>query len=330
MRHMEMKLWSCLLVMVVSAGVASAGTLIDEDFSDISDWNDLSTAVTWGGNTGAVSAFTSAGGSVAMTSTAKNYAGYASSSDLKTFTALDMQFDSAIDRTNPATNVITVDFRARWSPGAMSGEGSRFNVTLNHDYPSGGLDMDLDDKYDDFDSEWWARPAYNARVRLQNDESLMIYGGGPDSEGEYEKYESDWWLAGFSSGPGGHSPQTGTNGVVGVGTGLYSQSEFKDYRYVITPVGQEFWFDAEGDGFEADDKTGEMLFSNWDSNGDGIDDQGFRLDFETIEGIRLYWRGASESQAMLDSLKVSVTPEPATLMVLSLGGLGVLIRRRRG
>ncbi len=324
-----MRLWSCLMVIGLSATIASAGTLIDEDFSDISDWNDLSTAVTWGGNAGPVSAFTSTGGAVTLTSTAKSHAGYASADDLKTFTALDMQFGSAIDRTNPATNTITIDFRAKWSAGVISGEGSRFNITLNHDYPSGGLDMDLDDKYNDFTNDWWARPAYNARVRLQNDETLMMYGGGPDSEGEYEKYGSDWWLAGFSSGPGGHSPQPGTNGVVGAGTGLYSQSEYKDYRYVITPEGQEFWFDAAGDGFDAGDLRGTMLFSNWDSDGDGIDDNGFRLDFETIEGIRLYWRGAAESQAMLDSLTVNVTPEPATLVVLSLGGLGAVLRRRR-
>ncbi len=41
---------------------------------------------------------------------------------------------------------------------------------------------------------------------------------------------------------------------VGVGANRWSQSEYKDYLYVLTPTHQQLWYDAEGDGFEPDGK----------------------------------------------------------------------------
>ncbi len=302
--------------MFVSAGVVAAlvsvgtaGTLIDEDFSDLNAWNDLSTAITWAGSG---SAFTTAGGVVEMTDTAKSNTGWTVGEDLLTFNCLDHQFASPIDRTVSDT-VITVNFRAKWSPGALSNEGSRFVVTLTHDYPSGGLDMDKDDKWNDFSDEWWARPAYNMRIRTLQDEAMLMYGGGPATEGEFE-HNATHWMPGFSSGPGGHSPQPGTHGVVGAGAGRYSQSEFKDYQYIITPTQQQLWYDGQ-------------LVGTQDIS-DAFDSQGFRQDFAAIAGIRLYWRGSAESQAIIDSLSVDVVPEPASLTLLGLGA--ALLRRRRG
>jgi hypothetical protein len=331
-----------LAAFVSLALCASAGaqiTLIDEDFSDISEWDDLTTAVSWAHSPD--SGILQSGGTVTLTSDARDHAGYSSTDDLKTFTALDYQFSSPVDRTT-GDKTITVDFSAMWESGTPGGEGSRIVVTLTHDYPSGGLDMTTDERVDDFTYNGgaaWARPAYNYRNRPDqggSEDAMMMFGGGHDADGEFEKYGSDWWLAGFSSGPDGHSPQPDTFGVAGAGEGIYSQSDYIDYRWELTPTHQNFYYDSNDDG-DFDD-TGELLGSQ-DITGDASnpgyyqspnDGQWYRSDFPTIEGIRVYWRGSdSDCQAIFDSLSVSYVPEPATLAMLGLGGLAALLRRRR-
>ncbi len=319
------------VILAVGLGLAAGPAfgsveLLHDPFDDLIHWNDLSTAVTWGGNAGAVSAFDLTGGKVTLTADAQDHSGYVSADDLKTFTCLDHRFDSPIDRSGDDVT-ITVTFSAKWQSGSLSNEGSRFNVFLVHDYPSGGLDVDLDDRYDDFDQEWWARPAYNMRIRLGTDANLMMYAGGDTVEGEFEATD-DWWLPGFSSAPDGDSPQPSEHGVVGAGTGTYSQSEFKTYQYVLGPDSQELWYDAEGDGFEPDDLMGTQGLDGGGTH--PFDSEGYRIDFETIEGVRLYWRGSSgRAQAEIDWLRVEYVPEPATLALVAAGLAAAVVRRPR-
>ena len=287
-----------VLAMVVVPGFADQ-TIIDEDFSDISDWNDLSKAVTWGGQSSAVSAFTTSGGSATLTSDARNYAGYNNEDQLLTFTALDYQFPSPVDHN---TSTIEIAFRAKWAGGSASGEGSRFNIIVNHAYPGGGLDMDLDDKYDDLESHWWARPAYQVRMRGPIHSTILQYGGGTDIDGEYEIYNNQWWLPGFVAAPGGGSPNDGVPGceTTGSGNSLYTTS-WADYKYVIKPDRQEIWMNGTLRATQMlDSDPGNPDYFNY---------------FDTLEGVRLYWRGAAESQLELDQMTVTViggTSNPPT------------------
>ncbi len=300
-----------LLLLLIFTRLALADqTIIDEDFSDISDWNDLSKAVTWGGQSSAVSAFTTSGGSVTMTGDGRNYAGYNNEDQLLTFTALDYQFPSPVDHN---TSTIEIAFRAKWAGGSASGEGSRFNIVVNHAYPGGGLDMDLDDKYDDLESHWWARPAYQVRMRGPIHSTILQYGGGTDVEGEYEIYNNQWWLPGFVAAPGGSSPNDGVPGCVTTGSGnsLYTTS-WADYKYVVKPDRQEIWMNGTLRATQMlDSDPGNPDYFNY---------------FETLEGVRLYWRGAAESQIELDHMTVTVIggasnppTAPSTLLATSAG-----------
>ena len=345
------------LVILLSGAAVNpclAVTLIAEDFNDISDWTDLSTAITWGNNTGATSAFTTNNGSVQLTSEAFNYTGYTSANSLKTFTALDRQFLEPIAH---ASNILTIDFTARWNSVDIggSGENGRFIVSLNYDYPVGGLDTALNDKCDDFDQAWWARPAYHARIRSGSTSNsqgttLLQYGGGLTSAGEYETFDNastpqspDWWLPGFISGAGGVSPGTAPgypdNSWVETSTGVATTS-FSNYRYVIKPDAQEFWFDANNNGIFEDDEL-KVTMPLPMTNEDGAPLYQY---FPTLEGIRLYWRGAggeNRGQVFLDNLTVTAkpasnspnstsVPEPSpALALMGLSGLWFLSRYRR-
>ena len=321
------QLFSLGILLAFAANTPSlAVTLINEDFSDTSDWTDLSTAITWGNNTGATSAFTINEGAVQLTNDAFNYAGYTAPNSLKTFTALDQKFLEPIDH---ASSILTVDFRTRWNSVADSGAGEngRFIISLNYDYPAGGLNTTLDDKFDDFDQAWWARPAYHLRMRAGSSSNtqgttLLQYGGGLTSAGEYESYDNsltpqtpDWWLPGFISGAGGVSPGTApdypNNSWVSTSAGVATTS-FSNYRYVIKPDAQEFWYDANNNGiFEGDEL--EAMMSLPITN----EEAPLYQYFPTLEGIRLYWRGAggeSRGQVFLDNLIVNVeslTPSSA-------------------
>lgn len=345
-----------LLLTLAFNSPTLAITLINEDFSDITDWTDLSTAITWGNNTAATSAFTTDGNSVYLTSDAFNYSGYTAPNSLKTFTALDQQFSSPIEHAN---NIVTIDFTARWNSvmNGGSGENGRFIVSLNYDYPADGLNTTLNDKYNDFDQAWWGRPAYHARIRSGGTSNtqgttLLQYGGGFTSAGEYESYDNrstpqspDWWLPGFISGAGGVSPGTApgypNNSWVSTSTGL-ATTAFTNYRYVIKPDAQEFWFDANNnDIFESDELQATMPLPITNES-----EAPLYQYFPTFEGIRLYWRGAggeNRGQVFLNNLSVTVdplnsppdngstsVPEPSpTVALIALAGLGFLSQYRR-
>jgi len=316
--------------VVLSGSLCLADTVIlNDSFSDLSQWKDLSTAITWGGNAVPTSAFTTAGGSASLTSSALANISYTTASGLKTFTALDHQFVSPIDHLS---NTVTVDFRARWS-SVGGNESGRFIVALTHDYPTGGLDLDLNDKFDDFSQAWWARPAYQVRVR-SGMTTLLQYGGGLSPLGEFETYSDvgtsanpDWWLPGFVSAPGGGSPGTATAKGWTESADVLASATIRNYRYVVTPSEHQFWVDDNDDGQFAGGelKVTQNLLAD-------PDNAAFFHVFDTLAGIRLYWRGASNYNTFLDSLSVTVTPvpEPGALSLLALGAIPLRRRRHRG
>jgi hypothetical protein len=327
-------------------GAGNAAVVIDEDFDDIAAWDDLSEAVSWGGHVGPTSAFEVVGGAVQLKrgglESTVGFTGYTSADSLKTFTALDQRFPAALTH---ATDVVTVDLRVRWDELSNSGESGRLVVTLTHDYPSGGLDLDLDDRYDDFGDEWWARPAYQVRLRSAGTGSsqgtaLLMYGGGTSDLGEWEANAS-WWLPGFSSAAGGAQPGVGddfpTSGWTSTPTGLATTS-FRSYRWVIRADQQEIWFDADDDGFDPGDLQAVMPLPP-------TSPAPLYRYFETFEGIRVYWRGAGTpdasgdpGQVYIDSLTVSVesasaVPVSSPLAVTVMGAAMILataLAARRG
>ncbi|MGC9453993.1 MAG: PEP-CTERM sorting domain-containing protein [Phycisphaerae bacterium] len=318
-----------LVALVLCASAGAQQVLLNDDFSDLSNWVDLSKAVTWGGNTTPTSAFTTnadGAGKVSISSAGQAATGYGSD-ELRMFQCLDFVFDSPVDISDQNAE-LNVTFNARWDNRSLSNEGSRFNVFYTYDYPEGGMDLTLDDKYNDFSDHWWGRPAYNMRIRHNANEALLIWGGGTDTstnpiEGEFE-HNDDFWMPGFSSSPGGNSPQPGVFGCEGAGAGNYSQSEYKQYQYILKwdegDFVQQLWYDGA--------MVGEQIIANATETYNGDD---YLAQYDTIEGIRLFWRAAGDdAQAILDDISVTYVPEPATLAVLGLGGIGVLLRRRRG
>lgn len=313
------------VVLTCSLGFADTVVLSDP-FNDLNQWKDLSTAITWGGNTTPTSAFTTSGGTASLTSAALASTSYTTTSGLKTFTALDHQFAQPIDHLG---NTVTVDFRARWS-SVGGNESGRFIVAFAHDYPAGGLDLGLNSRLADFSQPWWARPAYQVRVR-SGMSTLLQYGGGLTPLGEFETYNDvatpanpDWWLPGFVSAPGGGSPGTSTAKGWVESAGVLASATLRNYRYVVAPDQQQFWVDDNDDG----QFTGAELKVSQDLLSDPNNPNFFNI-FNTLSGIRLYWRGASNYNTFLDSLSVTVSPipEPTTLAFLLLPAL--LTRRVR-
>jgi hypothetical protein len=307
-----------LLLAFVFQSQSLAITLVSENFNEIGDWKDLSQAVTWGNNTVPTSAFLVSNGTLSLNTEAFNNTGYNTSNSLKTFTALDRQFTTPVDRTN---QILTINFRARWnaveSKGA--GENGRLIIALNYAYPSGGIDLDLNDKYDNFDTNWWARPAYHLRIRAGDTNNtqgttLLQYGGGSTPAGEYERYDDsstsknpDWWLPGFISGANSTTPGVGAdypaNNWVSTARGVATTSWMR-YRYTIEPNAQKFWFDANNDrSFQSEELMATMVLPS--SNSDNAPLYQY---FPKIEGIRIYWRGSggeSKGQVFLDNLTVT-------------------------
>ncbi len=327
---------SLLIVIAINASTSRAVEILNDSFSNLNNWKDLSTAITWGGNSTPVSAFTTAGGAATLTTTARAFSGYTATNQLKTFTALDHQFASPIAAEQ---NVVTIDFRVRWDGlNTSGGEAGRFMVVLTHDYPVGGLDLDLNDQFDNFAQESWARPAYHVRLRNSlSSPSFLQYGGGLSALGEFEAYDSsdpgsapDYWLPGFISGAGGVSPGTGgdypANSWVSTASGEASTA-FQRFRYVISPDKQELFRDANDDGLGYTLEATMLLPPTSSAP--------YYHDFDTFEGVRLYWRGADGSsgpqQALLDSLSIDVQtiPEPSTLLVAGVFGMVLLVKRHR-
>lgn len=295
------------LSILTAVNHAEPVVLLEDDFSGgLANWKDLSTAITWGGNTTAVSAFEVQDGVVQLNGSVFAHAGYTQTTDLKTFIALDHQFETPVDHK---THTLTVEFRLRWQEDtlaqpAQSGEGNRFLLVLNHAYPEGGLDLTLDDKYNDDSKAWWARPAYHLRIRGGNGSgnfAMIHYGGGHSDDGEYEFYSSgnrQWWIIGFISGANGVSPGSGdpfpANSWARTSVGIAS-TNFTDYRYVIKPDAQEIWVKESGE-YVLKASMPLSLSLN-------LDGPRYRY-FEALEGLRFIWRG-QVGQVYLDHVKVT-------------------------
>jgi hypothetical protein len=311
---------SLTIVLLLCSVSGAAGLLVNDTFDNLNNWKDLSTAITWGGYAAGTSAWTTSGsgtGVLTLTTNAKANMSYSSATKLREFQCLDKQFATPVDHTQDA---IAIRFRAKWqgtSDSSLSNEGSRLVVSLNYGYPSGGLDLTTNSKYNNFSQAWWAHPAYNLRIRCKDKDSIFVYGGSDDVgtdkyDGHFEKYYSGstplWWLPGFSAAPvlppGDRSPNTNPphNGVATAGMYRYSQTMYKDYLYVVTQSQQQLWYDYTGDGVL--DLCGTQNITG--VNGTGVDSMGFRCQFPSLEGVRIYECGYNANQALIDSFSAEV------------------------
>jgi len=290
---------------------------IEDDFTtQDAIWDDLSIVPMWGSPRRNASAFEWTDSVVRLVRSGERdttgFTAYNELSSLKTFTALDYQFDTPVDH---ATNEVTLDFRMRWPViEGGSGEGGRVIFAFNYDYPEGGLDLTPEgqpgSRIRDFSGVWWARPAYHIRLRNSDTRSgstFLQYGGGSAFAGEYERTPS-WWLPGFISGAGSKAPGDGedfpANSWVSTRTGMAS-TQFTTFRYRILPDRQELWRDDNDDGVLTEDElkatmplpaaSPESPFYTW---------------FEVFEGLRIFWngRGDETGQAEIDWLRLVVQP----------------------
>lgn len=294
------------VALPATATFATPTTIFSDDFNSglSSDWVDLTLAKSWTGKAAGVSGFVQKDGGISTSDNTEANSGYGATKT-SMFQNIDYQFDTPVDRSAGDTT-ITINFKAKWESGSLSGEGSRLVVTYVHDYPTGGLDVADPSKITNHSSQWWARPAYNMRIRTQTNDALIMYGGGPEVEGEFEIDGNGYWLPGFSSAPGGSSPQSFVNGVEGAGTGNYSQSTFKDYSYILKPDRQELWYDGN--------LVGTQILGDITNPANDFDINGWRKQFDTIEGVRFFWRASNgTAQAIIDDVEI-IVDAPASLL----------------
>lgn len=294
---------------IALAGTIHSEVVLQDDFSNLSQWKDLSTAVTWSGG-GTI--FQTVGGVARLTALGGDVSGYTTASTLKTFTALDHRFAKPINRSLQTTRVKLV---LRWSvlQNSTSGEGNRFNVSFIHDYPAGGLDLSLENhRFDDFSAAWWGRPSYQARIRggdATTAKTILQYGGGSDIEGEWEIYRiggvPQWWIPGFNAAPGGGSPGSAGQGWVLSDTGLASTA-WQTFTYTVGPGVQKIAVDGTVHG-------GVQTIGTDDGNP-------YYNTFDRLEGIRLYWRGVN-GHTEIDSISITVGgPEDAVFSLVEDAG----------
>lgn len=305
--------------LVVGPGATGQpGTVLIEDpFTDATGpWDDLSTVPRWGSPLANGTAFEYVDGVVRLkrdgTRDTTNYINYSSSNGLKTFTSLDYRFSEPVSH---AGSEVTIDFRLRWpNVTDASGEGGRFMVLLNHAYPDGGLDLTPEgqpgSKYNNFSSDWWARPAYHLRLRnstTRSGSSFLQYGGGVEPEGEYESTDN-WWLPGFVSGAGQIAPGAGDdfpeNSWVRTREGM-ARDSFTSFRYRVLPDRQELWRDDNDDGYLTDDELKATMPLPQSSPAP------LYQYFDTFEGLRVFWNGNAASgpdtgQVELDWIRMIV------------------------
>jgi hypothetical protein len=292
--------------------------ILEDDFDQpLPAWKDLSTVPLWGSPLANSTAFEWVDGVIRLRrGGARNtagYTGYSNASGLKTFVAIDHQFEAPVTH---AASELSIDFRLRWpSPSDTSGEGGRVMFLLNHDYPEGGLDLTpqgvAGSRYNDFGATWWARPAYHVRLRngtTRAGSSFLQYGGGRDAAGEYEA-TGNWWLPGFVSGAGQIAPGSGedfpVNSWVRTREGMASAS-FTSFRYRILPDRQELWRDDNDDGLLSEDELKAVMPLPAESEAPL-----YRY-FEYFEGLRIFWNGIDDDgagdtgQMELDWLRVTL------------------------
>ena len=206
------RLLSSLVYFAMISSVPGQRMLIDEPFNSLDDWKDLSTAITWEGQPENGSAWELTDGVLSLTEEAMAQFRYEEEYQLRTFTAIDKQFEEPITHRE---GDLVIELRIRWVEGADYAywKMNRVIVTLVHDYPEGGPDLTLDDKVTDFSKAWWARPSYQLRMYGatgmrapgRSNDALLMYGGGLDRDGEFEirHYEPPEDPLGGPTGPRG-------------------------------------------------------------------------------------------------------------------------------
>jgi hypothetical protein len=296
---------------------ATTTVLLDEPFTDLSNWSDLSTAVSWSGAPIDGSAFDIASDVLQMDPAAMT-APMWGATGIRSFSAIDFPFPAVV---NHATNTVTVDFRLRFEVVGTTGESNRVALMLIHDYPEGGLDLTPDARVGDFTDDWFGRPAYQVRIRggfnPPDAAPYMMYGGGLDQDGEFEKQKDGetplYWLPGFVSAAGGTSP--GGSPVDNyplsswvMGTSAPASTTFKRYRYVVEPNLQSLWVNHADDGVDYVKILEMPLPFEEDAPTDPAPPL-YRY-FTAFEGLRIYFRSAGtgniNNQVYLDSVKVTV------------------------
>ncbi|MCC5842284.1 MAG: hypothetical protein JJT96_19365 [Opitutales bacterium] len=325
-----MRISSLLLLPVLSAVAADRVVLLDENFADLANWTDMSRAVDWGTASSPPSAFSVAGGVAQIAPEAFGWTGYFSATGLRTFTNLDFQFPEAVDH---ASSVLTVEFRVRFNQlfFAGKGESNRFVVTVQHDYPLGGLNVSDPSLVTNPAGAPWARPAYQIRMRGANDTQLdannrgstiLQYGGGTVPEGEYEYLQDfGWWVPGFNASalgngthPSGNVTPPGEyshggpfpfNSWINTPTGL-ADTAWQTFRFVIRPDRMELWRDKFENGDWVLEQT--MILPSTEEAPEIARVWGYYNYFERLEGLRLSWRATSlpRDQVFVDFVRVEV------------------------
>jgi hypothetical protein len=298
--------------------------LLDEEFQDLAAWDDLSTAVTWTSTPSATTVFqtTSDGATphVLNLNDASRSVGMWGSNGIRSYSAIDQQFATPISHRD---HEVTIEFRIRWDK-LDSNEGNRVIFTLTHDYPAGGLDLTPDAKVGDLTQDWFARPAYQVRIRsgptqIPGNMPIFLYGGGHDPDGEFEKGIIDGstqWLAGFSSGANGTSPGVGSpypdNSWI-LGDTAPASTSYRRFRYVVKPNLQELWVNEADDGASWT-KVGDMPIPFEE---DAPATAPLYRYFEQFEGLRVYFRSAGAktdnyvpSNVYLDYVRLTAKPLP--------------------
>lgn len=307
-----------LFLSLITAVSGTTTVLLDDPMDDLGAWTDLSRAVSWTGAPLSGTAFETVSGVLQMNAESLG-ASMWGAGGIRSFSAIDFPFPRSV---NHATNTVTVEFRMRWETITSTGESNRVAFMLLHDYPASGVDTTTDLLAGDFSEQWFARPAYQVRIRggfnPPDAAPYLMYGGGLDAEGEFETQKDGddplYWLPGFVSAPGGTSPGTSTsdnypvNGWL-MGDTAPASTTYKQYRYVVEPHAQSLWVDDDDDG-AGFVKVLEMPLP-LEENAPTDPAPPLYNTFEQLQALRIYFRspgagGGSSDQVYLDSVKITV------------------------
>jgi hypothetical protein len=267
-----------------TAALTSSETTVEpivliDDFSDLSQWTDLSSLIEWGGSAAGTSAFvtgdTADTQAVYLSETALAHAGFSSESDLKAFSCLDYGFDRAVDHRAEG---VTVEFDARWeSVDSSDADSGYFSVILLDYYPEDGV---YGEDYNYLDNDPYGTPAYHCLLR-PGGESFLRYGGR--NGGEFDTYEYRWWLPGeLSNTDGSESRRVGEGEEYPYGSWQSAgdsvcDTQWVHYRYEIGWDSQRL--------YRNDTLVASMPLPEYSSTAPDY------TYYEWFEGLRLYWRG---------------------------------------
>ena len=290
--------------------------ILEDDFSNLDNWTDLTTLISWGNYPVGTSGFStgiSNGQQAVFLNPADDdeidttpYTGYTQPEDLKTFTALDFAFLEPIIHQE---EILTIEFDARWDSITDSGEAGRFMVVLMDDYPDDGVQGE---DLNNFNGEPFGTPALHLRIRPSTfATSFLQYGGGDG--GEFEQFDNNWWLPGFISnaeGKGSGSPGQGNEYPFGswkeTNESLGSE-DWQTYTYKILPDRQEIYVDGQLVGY-MDLPLTLPTAPQYEY-------------YDEFEALRLYWRGIEPTYIS----NFSMTTQPINETEANTSSTGVVV-----